>query len=112
MAKKKTLNKADKFYIKEHISDAPEQLQEDLNLEDVAIVLDEIERMKKGVTAEELFGRNEQYGVVVMTQEASQLADERRSERINKTRDVHNPDRRTDNKRDEKYRTDAIRPIK
>lgn len=111
--KKKTLNKADKFYIKENFEKfEPEDLQEDLNVEDVAITEDEIKRVKKGVVVEDLLAKKEERGVVVMTEQASQLADERRSDRIKAAQNANAPDRRTDNRRDRKYRTDAIRPIK
>ncbi len=89
------LNEADRFYVKNHMDVDIEELAKTLNAHDKTIE-EEIERAKKGILVDDLLARKKDRGTVVMTEGASQLAD----------------DRRVTNRRDKRYKEGVTRPIK
>ncbi len=95
MAKKKMLTEADRFYIKSHLDVPVEELAKTINTYEKTIE-EEIERAKKGILVDDLLIKNKDRGVVVMTEGASSLAD----------------DRRVTNRRDRRYKEGVTRPIK
>jgi len=83
MFKKGRLSKEEKKYIADNASDGAESISENLN-RSVAVVEKELlsieEPETKGQTGE-LMARNEKYGAVVMTENASMASDESKSKK-------------------------------
>lgn len=75
------LNIADKNYLLENRSQPLDKLSADLDLSSASIekFFSENPKPKEETAASKLLARNEKYGVVMMTEETSEIADDKKS---------------------------------
>ena len=97
MSNKKTgkLTKVEKFYIENNLNKSVEEVAKDLNRTKASVEKfisevsedshSHITEAKKNKDVSDLMGHKEDRGVTIMSPAASQLADENRSSRINKS---------------------------
>ena len=78
MTKKGPLSKEERAYIEEHANSDTEEVAEHLG-RSVAVVQRFLDALPPTLKAGELFARNEKYGSVSMTENASMVSDENRS---------------------------------